>query len=851
MILEQNTISNINTFFIDSPGSNTATIQIWFNAGSSLEDKSEFGIAHFLEHMFFKGTNKYPGAALARTIESFGGEINAFTSFDYTCYYINSPSQNINESLDVLLDMVSNPNFNQEDITPEKQVVFEEYRRSIDNPNQYNFFKIQKNCFQGAYTHPILGTEKHIKMFTKEQLESFRNKFYNSSNSFLVIAGDLQKKDKILKVIEQYKLPEGPRSKHSVFKLKNKSPIDFHQKATNQITINLSIQAPHYNSNEAPLEDLAMNCLTFGDTSPLYKALISNETIANNISGSSLFFQNNGCHFMRMTLPFENAAKSISELEKSLLQIFENGFSNAEVERIRNQYVSSKIYEKESIESYAFSIGHSYAQSADINADNDFIEKMTKVTPKQVHKAMLNLFSRFLHINVQYPNNEKLPKIEAKLEAFRKKINTHAQKSLSKFTIQEFHTSSQDPKLKCVEIAKNVKFVHRHNDMTPTFVLHAYIKGGVSFENELNNGVFNLISKNITYGHNKIKYEDLKQYLETHAAYLNGFSGKNAYGLTLHGLSQDFTELSTHFMQTLKNPSFPTQYFKLEKELLKRSLHLQKEDPIKHCFKHFTKQIFNNHPYAMNLMGTEKSLPKLSRKLMMDTHNKMIKNSDLVITYCGDMDFDSCLEILQNEFDSLKARKTLKVKNPPIVKTKPVREKIFFDREQTHIMIGKPAFKISTTQDLYLKMFTTLLSGQSSELFVEVRDRQGLCYSCQPLHLTALEAGYWGIYIGSGHDKKDQAIEAILKIIDKYKNNGVSKKEFARIKKMILGQNQLNVQTNDDYASFYSIPILHDLGIDFQYETLEKINKLDHEKFNAFLSDFLKGDWSIVEVGKD
>ena len=116
MILEQNTISNINTFFIDSPGSNTATIQIWFNAGSSLEDKSEFGIAHFLEHMFFKGTNKYPGAALARTIESFGGEINAFTSFDYTCYYINSPSQNINESLDVLLDMVSNPNFNQEDI---------------------------------------------------------------------------------------------------------------------------------------------------------------------------------------------------------------------------------------------------------------------------------------------------------------------------------------------------------------------------------------------------------------------------------------------------------------------------------------------------------------------------------------------------------------------------------------------------------------------------------------------------------------------------------------------------------------------------------------------------------------
>ena len=199
MILEQNTYNNLTTFFINSPGSNTATAQIWFNAGSSLENKEDYGIAHFLEHMFFKGTQKYPDIQLAKTIESFGGEINAFTSFDYTCYYINSPSNNLNDSIDVLLDMVSNPNFLDKDIEPEKQVVFEEYRRSIDNPSQYNFFKIQKNCFQGGYKHPILGTENHIKKFSRNQLISFRNKFYNTSNAFLVIAGDLSKKDSIIK----------------------------------------------------------------------------------------------------------------------------------------------------------------------------------------------------------------------------------------------------------------------------------------------------------------------------------------------------------------------------------------------------------------------------------------------------------------------------------------------------------------------------------------------------------------------------------------------------------------------------------------------------------------------------
>ena len=646
-------------------------------------------------------------------------------------------------------------------------------------------------------------------------------------------------------------MPDGPKSKHKSFTLKKQSKIDFHDKATNQVTINFTIQSPNYSDINSPREDLALNCLTFGDTSPLYKQLVSNQTIANNISGSTLFFQKNGCHFMRLTLPFENLTKGLNELERSLKAIFKSGFTSAEIERIRNQYVSSKIYEKESIESFAFTIGHSFAQSADINADNDFIESMKKITTRQVHQSLLELFSRYLHINIQYPTNEKKPNIEERLKTFRKNINKEAQKSLEKFSTSKFEISNFDPKFKSVEIAKNIKFVHRHNEMTPTFVLHAYLKGGVSFESENSNGVFNLIAKNITYGHKGIKYEELKQYLETHAAYMNGFSGKNAYGLTLHGLSQDFSQLSKHFTETLLRPSFPNQYFKLEKELLNRALHLQKEDPIKFCFKSFTEHIFKNHPYALNIIGSEKSLPKISRKLVSETHEKMLQQSDLVITYCGDLDFDSCLEIIKEQIGSLKGRKGFKLKNKKILKLKPIHKKISFDREQTHIMIGKPAFKISTHEDLYLKMFTTLLSGQSSELFVEVRDRKGLCYACQPLHLTALEAGYWGIYIGSGYDKKDKAIEAIKNILNKYQTKGVSKTDFNRIKKMILGQNLLNVQTNEDYASFYSIPILHNLGIDFQQETLNDINKLNFEKFNSFLKTFLKDDWSVVEVGRD
>src|SRR5690606_38936569 len=231
MHIEQIRLENgLNTLFINSPGSTAASVQIWFRAGSALEVKEDQGIAHFLEHMFFKGTNTRPGAAIAHEVESFGGEINAFTSFDYTCYYINTPANYLNNTIEILLDMVSNPLFDESELIPERGVVFEEYRRAIDNPGQFNFKEMQKTCFQGGYRHQILGTEKNIKNFNRQQLTRFRNKNYNLSNVMLVVSGDLKERTKTEKIINNSRLPEGEPTKFPKFKLKKPATVNIHHK---------------------------------------------------------------------------------------------------------------------------------------------------------------------------------------------------------------------------------------------------------------------------------------------------------------------------------------------------------------------------------------------------------------------------------------------------------------------------------------------------------------------------------------------------------------------------------------------------------------------------------------------
>lgn len=846
--------NHLQTLFVDAPGNTAGSVQIWFRAGSALEKKSNQGIAHFLEHMFFKGTPTRPGSAIAHEVESFGGELNAFTSFDYTCYYINTPINHLTQTVDILLDMVSNPEFKEEDILPERGVVFEEYRRSVDNPNQFAFHNLQKKVFTGGYAHPILGTEKNILSFSRDQLIEFRKNFYNLSNALLVVSGDLKEKDKIIKKIESYKLPEGGRSSFPAFKLKEQATFDLHQKDSPMVQLSITMQAPKFEDTKAPCEDLAMNCLGHGESSQLYQALVLEESLANTCGTSTMFMNNGGLHYLKIIFPEENMKKVLSRLEKLLLSTLKDGLSDDEVQKIKNQYIASKVYDMESLEAYAFSLGHSYASSGDINSEEDFIKKIRETSVSQVNDSLHEIFRRSLHVSVQTPETDK--DTEAKYKKMVSEFQAGLHKKIKNTKLKDTYnfktkTSAYDPQVQLLEIKPGVQLVYRHNTMNPTFVLHAYIKGGITEETPKNNGLYQLLSSTLIKGYAKVPYKTMKKELDLLSAQMNSFSGKNAYGLTLHGQSEHFKNLVDHFSGTLLSPSFKSEFIKHEKEIALRALRNHEKDPVKQCFNRAGELMFNNHPYSMSILGTTKSIKSISGKLIKETHAKNIKSKEMLFTYCGDKSLNDVIAALEPLLKQLSSRKKIKPKKGKVSPIKGAKEYIHFDREQTQIFTGIPIKPLGNKENVALKMLTTHLSGQSSELFVEVRDRQGLCYTAQPIHFSALEAGFWGIYMASGHDKVPAAIEAINNILDNIKKNGLSKKEFNRIKTMIAGQSLLNIQTNDDYANIYSVTTLQGQKLDFYHDNNKRISDLEYDEFLVSLKKVLSQKWSTIIVGKE
>ena len=178
-------------------------VNVWVKTGSTCETEEESGLAHVHEHMLFKGTKKYAVGEIAKTIEGGGGDINAYTSFDETVYYVVSASRFLPSTLDILADVMQNSTFDPTELAKELEVVQEEIRRGEDTPGRVLSQKLFSTAYEKhPYRNPIIGTKESVNSFNRKKVLNFYNKWYTPQNMVLVVVGDFKTK-KLKPVIEK------------------------------------------------------------------------------------------------------------------------------------------------------------------------------------------------------------------------------------------------------------------------------------------------------------------------------------------------------------------------------------------------------------------------------------------------------------------------------------------------------------------------------------------------------------------------------------------------------------------------------------------------------------------------
>lgn len=320
------------------------TLGFWFNTGSIDETKKNNGISHFIEHMLFKGTESRSAKKIADDIESLGGYLNAFTSKEHTCYYGRGLNNHIGKTYEVLSDMVLNSVFKESEIKREAQVIIDEYYDIEDTAEDLIFEKFETEIFKGnRLSYPVIGTEKNIESFEKQDLVDFIQKNYSADNMTIVSCGSITH-DKLVALTEKYfsGFNTKARKKSQTVKLKK----------ANDLIIDKEIQQSHlvYGCPTYGIKDEPKNAVSIlshilgeGSSSRLFQVLREKNGIAYQINTFYNLFWEAGTFGVYLSTNKESFDKAQKLIDIEFDKIKNKKVTTKELKRAKEYLIGSVI----------------------------------------------------------------------------------------------------------------------------------------------------------------------------------------------------------------------------------------------------------------------------------------------------------------------------------------------------------------------------------------------------------------------------------------------------------------------------------------------------------------------------
>ncbi len=314
------------------------SLGFWLNVGSRDETFKNNGIAHFIEHMLFKGTQKRSAKKIAVEIESNGGYLNAFTSKEHTCYYGRGLSNHIDKTFDVLSDMIQFPAFKPSEIKKEANVVIDELYDIEDNSEELIFDKFEEIIFAGnSLALPIIGTEKNIKNFSQLDLFNFVNEKYKANKLIIAASGNIDH-TKLLKLTDKFcrkDFGNAPLRRRNYPFPNLPARFEIIDKEIQQVHAIIGKSTYGYNNDERNKVALLTQILGEGSSSRLFQTLRERNGIAYQINSFLNSFYDVSSFGVYFSTNEKMMDKALSLVLKELKKLRENRVSERELKKAK------------------------------------------------------------------------------------------------------------------------------------------------------------------------------------------------------------------------------------------------------------------------------------------------------------------------------------------------------------------------------------------------------------------------------------------------------------------------------------------------------------------------------------
>ena len=380
----------------------------WVGVGSRYESEKQWGITHFIEHMLFKGTEKRTADQISGAVDAVGGQLNAFTSKENTCYYIKTLTDDFPLAVDVLSDMFLNSRFDNEEIAKEREVIIEEIKMYEDTPDDQVHDLMSANLWP---EHPlgraILGTEESIAVFDHDMLKDYMKQYYTGSNIVVSVVGNISH-NQVVEAIREVLggIPKGEVNQYRIAD-RAKPGVNCYYKEIAQSQICVAMPGVAKEDDRLFPLSILNTYLGGGMSSRLVKKIREEEGLAYSVYSYNGSYTDTGAFVISVGTRPENCQRVIDIILEELDDVRQNGITKDELDKSFSQLKGSLYMGLETVNSRMNKLGRSMLIYDRVITPEENVDELSKVTLEDVKSLAGDMFRKEnLQITVLGPVNE-------------------------------------------------------------------------------------------------------------------------------------------------------------------------------------------------------------------------------------------------------------------------------------------------------------------------------------------------------------------------------------------------------------------------------------------------------------
>ena len=835
--LERHVLDNGLTVLLKRDSSApVVALQIWVGTGSIHEGENlGAGLSHYMEHMIFKGTPTRGPADITRQIDEAGGEINAYTAHDRTVFYADLPSRNWKVGVDVLSDAVMNASLPEDEWAREKEVILREFAMGNDSPPRVHGKLLYSTAYRiHPYRVPVIGYEDVFRTMTRDHLAAFFHEHYVPDNMIVVMVGDIDVPE-VLAYLNEVFAPFKRRARQPPV-LPNEpvtmSPRIARETGPYQVTrVHWAYHTVSLDHPDAPALDLLAGILGDGRSSILYDALREKEHLVHSINAWSHTPAQGGLFGISATFDPGKEPAVLAAIHRVLRETAGTPFTDEQIAKARRNHIISELGSLQTMSGQASSYGAGEYYTGNPRFSEQYLESILKVDDAKLHEVL----DRYV-----IQSHETLA------------ILSPAPSGAVTNVVSDDATSNLMTRL---ELSNGIPLIVREDRRLPFIFISVAMEGGLLSENTTNNGITQLAADLLTRGTESRSGADIAREIESRGASLSGYAGRNSMGMNAQGLVGDADLLMELLADCLIRPQFADEEIIKQKSQQVASLRQQAEQPMYLAQEKLRELIFADHPYRMNTLGSEQSIQFITRDEVQSFYRRHLTPDNMAISIFGDIDAVQAQALAEKYLGALAGASGPARVQLPANPTLPASGTVEGPFEQAILLMGYPGVDLKDSRNDALNILQKALSGLSSDLAIEVREKRGLVYFIGALSMSGLDPGLFGFYAGTTTGALDEVQQLVGEQVARISTEGIRTDEFERARAQLIASHDMSLQNTGDIAQLCALNELYGIGYDHAFALPERLMALTPKDVqqaaaSLFLADRLAVSRLIPSVEK-